>query len=87
MINASTFLGAALGVAIFSALATSRTRELLAAHAPPAQALTSGFQRALLAAAIFLAAAAVIALRSPNTRGEPEQAAAAGLVTPAPDTA
>ena len=87
LINASTFLGAALGVAIFSAIATSRTRELLAAHATPAQALTSGFQRALLAAAVFLAAAAVIALRSPNTRGEPERAAAGDLVTPVPETA
>ena len=39
----------------------------------PAQAvaLTSGFHRALLVASIFLAAAAVIALRAANTRGEP----------------
>jgi EmrB/QacA subfamily drug resistance transporter len=87
MINASTFLGGALGVAIFSAIATSRTHELLADHATQAEALTSGFQRALLAAAIFLAAAAVIALRSPNTRGEPEQAVTAEPVTPVPETA
>jgi EmrB/QacA subfamily drug resistance transporter len=87
MINASTFLGGALGVAIFSAIATSRTRELLADHATPAEALTSGFQRALLAAAIFLAAAAVIALRSPNTRGEQVQAATAEPVAPVPETA
>jgi EmrB/QacA subfamily drug resistance transporter len=87
MINASTFLGGALGVAIFSAIATSQTREKLAGHATPAEALTSGFQRALLAAAIFLAAAAVIALRSPNTRGEPEPAATAEPATPVPETA
>jgi hypothetical protein len=34
------------------------------------EALTVGFQHGLLLAAIFLAAAAVIALRSPNTHGE-----------------
>ena len=87
MINASTFLGGALGVAIFSAIATSRTRDLLADHATRAEALTSGFQRALLAAAIFLAAAAVIALRSTNTRGEQEHAAETEPVTPVPKAA
>jgi hypothetical protein len=87
MINASTFLGGALGVAIFSAIAASRSRELLADHATQAEALTSGFQRALLAAAIFLAAAAVIALRSPNTRGEQEQAVSPEPVTTVPETA
>jgi EmrB/QacA subfamily drug resistance transporter len=82
LINASTFLGGALGVAIFSAISTSRAQDLLAGGATQAEALTSGFQRALLAAAIFLAAAAVIALRSTNTRGEPRSAA-----TPLPETA
>jgi EmrB/QacA subfamily drug resistance transporter len=71
LINASTFLGGALGIAIFSALARSRTQDLLAAGASPPEALTEGFQRALLACAIFLVAAAVIALRAMNTRGEP----------------
>jgi hypothetical protein len=42
--------------------------------AAPPQALTSGFQRALTAAAIALAAAAVIALKATNTRGEPRAA-------------
>jgi EmrB/QacA subfamily drug resistance transporter len=74
MINSSTWIGGALGVAIFSAVSTSRASDLLAAHATPAEALTSGFQRALLLAAIFLAAAALIALRAPNTRGEPAPA-------------
>jgi len=84
LINSSTWLGGALGVAIFSAISTSRARHLLADHATQAHALTSGFQRALLAAAIFLAAAALIAMRATNTRGEPEEpvvppeAAAAG---------
>jgi hypothetical protein len=70
LLNASQQLGGALGLAIFSALATSHTHHLLAAHTPPAEALTSGFQRALLAGSIFILAAAVIALRATNTRGE-----------------
>ena len=70
LLNASQQLGGALGLAIFSALATSRTQNLLAAHADPAHALTSGFQRALLVGSIFILASAVIALRATNTRGE-----------------
>jgi EmrB/QacA subfamily drug resistance transporter len=70
LLNASQQLGGALGLAIFSALATSRTDHLLAAHTPAPEALTAGFQRALLAGSIFILAAAVIALRATNTRGE-----------------
>ncbi|MGO8862270.1 MAG: MFS transporter [Acidimicrobiales bacterium] len=71
LINASFQLGAALGLAIFSAIATSRTSHLLASHAPLSEALTSGFHLALLASSIFLVAAALIALRATNTHGEP----------------
>ncbi len=49
----------------------ARTSALLAAHARPDEALTGGFQRALLACAFFLLAAALIGLRATNTRGEP----------------
>jgi EmrB/QacA subfamily drug resistance transporter len=70
LVSTSQQLGAALGLAIFSAIATSRTNDLLAAHAPRADALTSGFQHALIAASIFLLAAALIGLRATNTRGE-----------------
>jgi EmrB/QacA subfamily drug resistance transporter len=70
LINASTWLGGALGIAIFSAISTSRARDLLAAHASVHAALTSGFQRALLACGIAMLAAAVLALRATNTRGE-----------------
>jgi EmrB/QacA subfamily drug resistance transporter len=73
LLNSSQQVGGALGLAIFSAIATSRTSHLLASHAHPADALTSGFQRALLASSIFLLAAAVVALRITNTRGEPDQ--------------
>jgi EmrB/QacA subfamily drug resistance transporter len=73
LLNSSQQVGAALGLAIFTAIATSRTGDLLASHAPPAEALTSGFQRALLASSLFLAAAAVVGLRTTNTRGEQDQ--------------
>jgi EmrB/QacA subfamily drug resistance transporter len=66
MINTSMWLGGALGIAIFSEIATSRTNHRLASGVSQASALTSGFQAALLAAAIFLAAAALIAFRSRN---------------------
>jgi EmrB/QacA subfamily drug resistance transporter len=71
LINASTQVGAALGLAILSALATARTNSLLDSHAPRAVALSSGFGRALLIGAIFVLGAALIALRAANTRGEP----------------
>ena len=70
LLNASQQVGAALGLAIFSALATSRTNDLLAHHDAVPHALTSGFQRALLAGSVFLLASALIGLRATNTRGE-----------------
>jgi EmrB/QacA subfamily drug resistance transporter len=70
LLNASQQLGGALGLAIFSAVATSRTNDLLASHTLSPEALTSGFQRALLVGSIFILASAFIALRATNTRGE-----------------
>jgi EmrB/QacA subfamily drug resistance transporter len=71
LINTSFQLGAALGLAIFSAIATARTRDLLGDGVAGPEALTEGFQRALVACGVFLVAAAVLALRATNTRGEP----------------
>jgi EmrB/QacA subfamily drug resistance transporter len=70
LLNASQQLGAALGLAIFSALASARTHHLLSTRTPPSVALTQGFQRALLASCLFLLAAAVVALKASNTKGE-----------------
>jgi EmrB/QacA subfamily drug resistance transporter len=70
LVNTSTWVGGALGLAIFSVVATSRTHHLLTAHVSQPDALTAGFHRALLACSAFLIAAAVIALRATNTRGE-----------------
>ncbi len=73
LVNTSQWFGAALGLAIFSSIATNRTNELLASHVSAPLALTEGFHRALLASSLFLLGAAVIALRATNTRGEPMQ--------------
>jgi MFS family permease len=84
LINASQQVGGALGLAIFSAIATSCTTHLLATHAAWPNALDAGFHRALLAASIFLLAAAVIALRTTNTRGAPSQDVPDAVSKPAP---
>ena len=70
LVNTAFQLGVALGLAIFSAIATAHTDALVRAHVSSQAALTSGFRRALLASAISLVAAAFIALRAANTKGE-----------------
>src|ERR1043166_8215844 len=75
LLNASQWLGGALGLAIFTAVSTSRTNHLLAAGTPVSHALTAGFQRALLVGSIFILGSAVIALRATNSRGETEHSA------------
>jgi MFS family permease len=70
LITTSSTVGAALGLAILTAIATSRTNHLIAAHANTAPALTGGFHAALIACSAFLVGAAVIAARATNTRGE-----------------
>ncbi len=66
LISASQQVGAALGLAIFSAIATSRTSDLLSGPSPVDEptALTSGYRYALVASAVFVLGAAVIALRA-----------------------
>jgi EmrB/QacA subfamily drug resistance transporter len=86
LVNTSTWIGGALGLAIFSVVAITRTQHQLAAHAPLSHALTAGFQRALVACSLFLVGAAVIAFRATNTRGEPSPAPGPDAV-PAVDNA
>jgi len=76
-------VGAALGLAVLSAVAAARTNALLAVHAADAAA-TAGFHRALLAGAVFLVATALIALRATNTRGEPTSEISGVLTDEAP---
>jgi len=79
LLNSSQQAGGAIGLAVLTAIATSRTNDLLAAHAAMPDALTGGFQRALLVGSVFLVAAAVLGLRATNTRGEqPEQITSRG---------
>jgi hypothetical protein len=66
--NASQQVGSALGLAILSVLAITRTNELIAANASPVIGLDAGYHRALLVGSILMAAAALIALRIGNTR-------------------
>jgi EmrB/QacA subfamily drug resistance transporter len=72
LLNTGTQLGAALGLAIFSALATERTTSLLRArNTTVAHAATAGFQLALLVGAVFLLAAGGVALLARNARQAP----------------
>jgi EmrB/QacA subfamily drug resistance transporter len=69
LLNTGTQLGGALGLAVFSALATERTTSLLrSGHATVAHAATEGFQLALLVGACFMLAAGVVALMARNRR-------------------
>jgi EmrB/QacA subfamily drug resistance transporter len=69
LLNTGQQLGAALGLAILSALATARTNSLLhAGHNTVAEAATHGYQRALMVGALLMLAATVVALFARNTR-------------------
>jgi EmrB/QacA subfamily drug resistance transporter len=81
LLNASQQGGSALGLAILSAVAITRTNGLIAAHASRVVSSDAGYHQALLAASILMAVAALIALRIGNTR------AAAPLVMVSTDNA
>ena len=68
LLNSSQQIGSALGLAILSAVATTRTSHLIVAQVPRAMALDAGYHRALLAGSLLMAAAALLALRIGNTR-------------------
>ena len=68
LFNASQQVGSALGLAILSVVAITRTDELLAAKVPPVIGLDAGYHRALLVGSLLMAVAALIALRIGNTR-------------------
>jgi EmrB/QacA subfamily drug resistance transporter len=82
LVNSSFQLGGALGLAVFSALATAHTRHLELANVAPRAALAGGFARAFLACTVFLVGAAIVAVFINNTRGEaaPEADADTGRV-------
>jgi predicted MFS family arabinose efflux permease len=68
LLNASQQIGSALGLAILSVLAITRTNDLIAVKTSPVVALDAGYHLALLAGSILMAAAALVALRIGNTR-------------------
>jgi EmrB/QacA subfamily drug resistance transporter len=71
LINTSQQLGSALGLAIFSAIATATTAGLLSGPgADTLHAVTAGYRDALVACSLFLLAATGFALRTANSRGE-----------------
>src|SRR5262249_23123437 len=70
VLNPSRFVGAALGLAVLTTLATTHTHSEIAAGTSPTQALTDGFGLQFAVGAVFClvgAVAAVVLLRPPRT--------------------
>jgi len=79
LINTSQQIGGALGLAVLSTIATSRTHHLLASGSSMPSALTHGFQSAFLAGAVIAAlgfAATLILIRTRDSRAHLEMAKA-----------
>ncbi|WP_431956611.1 MFS transporter [Nocardia lijiangensis] len=70
LLNTAQQIGGALGIAVLTAIATSRTTAQLAAGEPQPAAMTDGFQRALLVGGLIAIAAAIIGLWTADSRGE-----------------
>ena len=68
LLNSSQQVGSALGLAILSAVAITRTNTLLTQGATQVAAADAGYHRALLLGSILMATAALLALRIANTR-------------------
>ena len=83
LLNTSRLLGGAIGLAVLTTIAATRTHAALHAGARPLQALTDGYGEALLlaAAAVALGAIAAIALLRDATRNTTPQPVA----PPAPE--
>ena len=77
LINTSQQIGGALGLAVLSTIATSRTDDVLATGASNATALTEGFQTAFLGGAVIAAlgfVATLVLIRSRDSRAHVEMA-------------
>ncbi|MBV9444631.1 MAG: MFS transporter, partial [Streptosporangiaceae bacterium] len=68
LLNSSQQVGSALGLALLSAVAITRTNHLIAARVSHAVASDAGYHQALLVGGIVMAAAAALGLRIGNTR-------------------
>jgi EmrB/QacA subfamily drug resistance transporter len=77
LINASQQIGGALGLAVLSTIATTRTNDLLKTGTSVPHALTSGFQAAFLGGAVIAAlgaAATLVLIRTRDSRAHLELA-------------
>jgi hypothetical protein len=84
LLNSSQQVGSALGLAILSAVAITRTNHLIAAQVSPAVASDAGYHQALLVGSILMAAAALLALRIGNTRNPAPLVMVSAEATPEP---
>ena len=78
IVNVSMQVSAAIGLAAFGSIATSRTRDLVAQGDPSGQALLGGYHLVFSVAALLVVAALLLAvtlLRSPRPEREPAGAA------------
>jgi EmrB/QacA subfamily drug resistance transporter len=79
LVNTTAQVGGALGLAVLNTLASTRTHGLLAHGMSTPSALTSGYHRAYLIAALLVVAAmvvAVVVLKAPQPRASSEAAGA-----------
>ncbi|WP_378732655.1 MFS transporter [Nocardia brasiliensis] len=70
LLNTGQQIGGALGLAVLTAVATSRTAAQLTVGHAPVEAMTSGFRLALLIGGLITIGAAFIGWRTVNSRGE-----------------
>ena len=73
LVNTSQQIGGALGLAVLSTIAMSRTNHLAAAHHPIDQALTLGFHTAFLGAGGFVLIAIIAAASIGSRRAKPNE--------------
>lgn len=77
VITAGNQIGGAVGLAVVSSLAASHIAQLLASGSSQQAALVGGYQRGLLAVAVFAGANLLLSLASPQLRPTSEQVAEA----------
>jgi len=85
LLNSSQQIGSALGLAVLSAVAITRTGHLLGARVPPVVAADAGYHQALLVGGIMMAAAALVALRIGNTKAPAPLVMVSTEATPQPE--
>jgi hypothetical protein len=85
LVNASQQIGGALGLAVLTTLATTRTNHLIASHHTVSEALTLGFHTGFLGAAGFVVLG-IIAAATIGTRRVKRSQAARRARQPEPQT-